>query len=203
MNEKTIITGMGAISYEGGVTFRVWAPHARRVSVIGSFNEWNGSRHPMSAEENGTWYVDVTEARVNDQYKFLICTEEGEFSRIDPYAREVTDSVGNSIIHDTRFNWDGDNHQCAAWNELVIYELHIGTFNDQEEVEYPGTFSSASTRLGHLKKLGVNAIQIMPVSEFAGDRSWGYNPAHIFSVELAYGGPLALKHFIKRAHQEG
>jgi 1,4-alpha-glucan branching enzyme len=60
-----------------------------------------------------------------------------------------------------------------------------------------------SARLGYLKKLGVNAIQIMPVGEFAGDRSWGYNPAHIFSVEIAYGGPVSFKQFVKRAHQEG
>ena len=67
----------------------------------------------------------------------------------------------------------------------------------------PGEFASVSARLGHLKKLGVNAIQIMPVAEFAGDRSWGYNPSHIFSVETAYGGPLAFKRFVKRAHQQG
>ena len=69
-----------------------------------------------------------------------------------------------------------------------------------EEDDKPGTFASVSSRLRHLKKLGVNAIQIMPIAEFAGDRSWGYNPAHIFSVEPAYGGPLAFKQFVKRAH---
>jgi len=60
-----------------------------------------------------------------------------------------------------------------------------------------------SARLGHVKKLCINAIEIMPVGEFAGDRSWGYNPAHIFSVEVGYGGSLAFKQFVKRAHQEG
>ena len=203
MSDETTTKTMGAIPHGRGVTFRVWAPHAERVSVIGSFNAWNEDSHPMQAEENGIWYSDVTEAHAGDEYKFLLTTEKGKFSRIDPYARVVTASVGNAVIHETHFDWEGDNHILAAWNELVIYELHIGTFNDQEKVESPGTFSSASTRLGHLKKLGVNAIQIMPVSEFAGDRSWGYNPAHIFAVELSYGGPLALKRFIKRAHQEG
>jgi 1,4-alpha-glucan branching enzyme len=157
----------------------------------------------MQAEENGNWFADAAEAHVGDQYKFLITTKKGEFSRIDPYAREVTTSVGNAIIHDPGFDWQGDDFHLAPWNELVIYELHVGTFNDQEDVNNPGKFPSVSTRLGHLKKLGVNAIQIMPVGEFAGDRSWGYNPAHIFSVEIAYGGPLAFKQFIKRAHQEG
>ena len=202
MSDKIKIKGMGSILHGQGVAFRVWAPHAQRVSVIGSFNDWDGARHPLQAEENGYWYASVAEAHVGDQYRFLLFTSYGEFKRIDPYAREVTNSVGNAIVHDPGFDWQGDNFQLAPWNELVIYELHVGTFNDQEDVNHPGKFSSVSARLGHLKKLGVNTIQVMPVGEFAGERSWGYNPAHIFSVEVAYGGPLAFKKFVKRAHQE-
>ncbi|MEI6207894.1 MAG: alpha-amylase family glycosyl hydrolase [Desulfuromonadales bacterium] len=202
MRDETGIKGMGAIPHAGGVGFRVWAPHARRVSVIGSFNEWDSAGHFLQAEENGYWYADVAEAHIGDQYRFLLTTEQGELSRIDPYAREVTGSVGNGIVHDPGFDWQGDDFKLSPWNELVIYELHVGTFNDQDDNQ-PGKFSSISERLGHLKKLGVNAIQIMPVAQFAGERSWGYNPAQIFSVALAYGGPLAFKKFIKRAHQEG
>lgn len=203
MNDQAKIAGMGAIPHSGGVAFRVWAPHAQRVAVMGSFNDWYAARHPMQAEENGYWYGDVPEARIGDQYKFLLGTARGDIPRIDPYAREVTSSVGNAVVHDPDFDWEGDDFQLAPWNELVIYELHVGTFSDQEGVNQPGKFQSVSARLGHLKKLGVNAIQIMPVGEFAGERSWGYNPAHIFSVENSYGGPLAFKQFVKRAHQEG
>jgi 1,4-alpha-glucan branching enzyme len=203
MGDRAKITGMGAIPHSGGVAFRVWAPHAKRVSVIGSFNEWDPDKHPMQAEESGYWYADVSEAHVGDQYKFQLITEKGDFQRIDPYAREVTSSVGNAVVHDPHFDWEGDDFQLAPWNELVIYELHIGTFGDQEDVNQAGEFPSVSARLDHLKRLGVNAIQIMPVGEFAGERSWGYNPSHIFSVENAYGGPLAFKQFVKRAHQEG
>jgi len=203
MSDETKIKGMAAIPHAGGVAFRVWAPHAERVSVIGSFNGWDSGKHPLQAEENGYWYADVSEAHVGDQYKFMLSTEKGDLARIDPYAREVTSSVGNSVVHDPRFDWQEDDFHLAPWNELVIYELHVGTFNDQEDVDHPGKFASVSARLGHLKKLGVNAIQIMPVGEFAGERSWGYNPAHIFSVEIAYGGPEAFKWFVKRAHQAG
>ncbi len=203
MNNETKIKGMGAILHADGVAFRVWAPHAQNVSVIGSFNEWNAIKHPMNSEENGYWYANVAEAHADDQYLFLLSTQNGEFKRIDPYAREVTSSVGNAIVHDTRFDWQGDDFTIVPWNELVIYELHVGTFNDQEDVVHQGEFSSISARLGHLKKLGVNAIQIMPIGEFAGERSWGYNPSHIFSVDGEYGGPLAFKQFIKRAHQVG
>lgn len=203
MNDNAKIKGMGAIPHASGVAFRVWAPHAERVSVIGSFNGWDGEKHPLQAEENGFWYADVAEARVGDEYKFLLNTEKGNFMRIDPYAREVTNTIGNAIVHDPSFDWQGDDFHLAPWNELVIYELHVGTFNDQVDDDLPGKFLTVSARLGHLKKLGVNAIQIMPVGEFAGDRSWGYNPAHIFSVELTYGGPLAFKQFVQRAHQQG
>lgn len=203
MSGKNKITGMGSILYAQGVAFRIWAPHAQQVSVIGSFNDWDGTKHPMQPEENGYWYANVAEAHAGDQYRFLLSTPKGEFKRIDPYAREVTNSVGNAIVHDPSFDWSGEDFQLAPWNELVIYELHVGTFNDQQDDTHPGKFSSVSARLGHLKKLGINAIEIMPVGEFAGDRSWGYNPAHIFSVEIAYGGPLAFKQFVKRAHQDG
>jgi 1,4-alpha-glucan branching enzyme len=203
MSKETKIKSMGAIPHAKGVGFRVWAPHAERVSVIGSFNGWDSGKHPMLAEANGYWSADVVEAHVGDQYKFLLTTATGDYQRIDPYAREVTSSVGNAIVHDEHFDWEGDDFQLAPWNELVIYELHVGTFNDEENDNRQGQFATVAARLGHLKKLGINAIQIMPVAQFAGELSWGYNPAHIFSVELAYGGPLALKRFVKRAHQQG
>jgi len=203
MCDEIRIKGMGSMAHSQGVAFRVWAPHAQRVSVIGSFNDWDGNKHPMTDEKNGFWYTTVAEAHIGDQYRFLLSTAAGELKRIDPYACEVTSSVGNAIVHDPSFDWQGDDFHIAPWNELVIYELHVGTFNDQEDVNHPGKFPSVSARLGHLKKLGVNAIQIMPVGEFAGERSWGYNPSHIFSVENAYGGPTAFKQFVKRAHREG
>lgn len=201
--DETRVKSLGAMPREGSVAFRVWAPNAQRVAVIGSFNDWDGSKHPMQAEENGTWYADAAEAHTGDQYKFLLTTARGDYKRIDPYAREVTSSVGNAVVHDTRFNWEGDDFHLASWNELVIYELHVGTFNDEEDPNRPGQFDAVAGRLGHLKKLGINAIEIMPVAQFGGERSWGYNPAHIFSVELAYGGPLAFKRFVKRAHGQG
>jgi len=203
LNNKSKFEGKGATPHAGGVVFRVWAPHAQRVSIIGSFNDWSSDRHPMQTEENGNWYAEVAEAHMGDQYKYLLTTAQGEVKRNDPYAREVTNSAGNSVVHDPHFDWTGDNWHLAPWNELVIYELHVGTFNGEESAPNPGGFASVTARLDHLKKLGINAIEIMPVAEFATDRSWGYNPAHIFAIESAYGGPVALKRFIKRVHEYG
>ena len=154
-------------------------PMPRRVSVIGSFNGWDGDKHPMQAEENGHWYTDVTEARIGDQYRYLLTTAKGEFKRIDPYAREVTSSVGNAIVHDPSFDWEGDDlHLACAQRAQLVPNSVLGTFNDRENNNLPGKFASVSSRLRHfLKKLGVNAIQIMPIAQFAGKWSWGYNPA--------------------------
>ena len=198
----TKIKSMGAIPHTGGVGFRVWAPcpagiRYRIVQRLG----WRQASHAGRGER------PLVHRRCRGSYRRSVPLPadygEGEFKRIDPYAREVTHSVGNAIVHDPSFDWEGDDFHLAARNELVIYELHVGTFNDRENNNLPGKFASVSSRLRHLKKLGVNAIQIMPIAQFAGKWSWGYNPAHIFSVELAYGGPLAFKKFVKRAHRHG
>lgn len=195
---------MGAIPTENGVAFRVWAPNALSVSVIGVFNDWNKESHPLEKEGDGHWYGVVPQAKVGDQYRFLLSTPAGELSRIDPRAREVTNSVGNGVVHNPSFDWEGDHFQIAPWNQLVIYEMHIGTFHDDNADDgRPASFQDAMRGFDHLQKLGVNAIQIMPVAEFAGDISWGYNPAHIFAVETAYGGPDGLKTFVKEAHRRG
>ncbi len=195
--------GMGAIPFEGGVTFRVWAPHADRVSVVGSFNGWDAARHPMAAESGGTWSVDVTEAGNGDEYKYLIRTGDRELIRIDPRARRLTNSVGNAIVYaaDT-FSWGDMQFRTPDWNDLVIYELHVGTFTEGMHGR-PGTLDGVRRRLEHLRSLGVGAIQLMPPFEFAGDRSWGYNPAHPFAVETTYGAPDDLKALVRAAHETG
>ncbi len=194
--------GMGAIPHATGVAFRVWAPHASRVCLAGTFNDWQTEADEMEAEGNGCWYADLEQARTGDEYRYEIINGDQRFSRIDPYAREVTNSIGNAVIHDPVYDWEDDNFTMPGWSELVIYELHIGTFHD-EPGGLPGTFSDAEAKLEHLRDLGINAIEIMPASEFAGDFSWGYNPAHIFAIESAYGGPVAFKRFVKKAHSLG
>ncbi len=196
--------GMGVIPHDGGFAFRVWAPHATAVSVVGTFNDWKPDAHPLAPEPDGVWSADVSGAKVGDEYRYHLLTPTGTFTRIDPYAREVTNSVGNAVVHDPNFEWGEPYLKTPPWNEWVIYELHVGTFNDTEpDVDKPATFADITRRFDHLKRLGVNCLQVMPVAEFAGDRSWGYNPAHIFAVESSYGGPKAFKEFVKAAHQNG
>ena len=194
---------MGAIPHPGGTAFRVWAPHAEAVWVKGEFNDWSDTAHPMQRLGDGYWYGEVAGAQPGQGYKFGLRNGERTFDRIDPYARQVTNSVGHGVIYDGEaFDWQGDDFQLPPHNELVIYEMHIGSFFVAEDGT-PGDFELALEKLQHLKRLGVNAVQVMPIAEFAGDYSWGYNPAHIFAVESAYGGPDAFKHFVRAAHREG
>lgn len=194
--------GMGPVVLEGGVGFRVWAPHADKVSVIGSFNGWDPTSHVMEAEQHGLWSIFIEQAKPGDKYKYEIINGESKLQRIDPRVRDVTNSVGEGIIHDPNFDWQDDDFEMPPWNELVIYEAHVGTFYRSKEGKV-GTFADYQKKFDHLKRLGVNAFQIMPIAEFAGDYSWGYNPAHPYAVESVYGGPVGFKRFVREAHKAG
>jgi 1,4-alpha-glucan branching enzyme len=195
--------GMGAILFDKGVTFRVWAPHADAVSVVGSFNDWDPARDPMAPEDGGTWSVDAAGAADGDEYRFSIRTGDRELSRIDPRARRLTSSVGNGIVYAAgTFEWGDAEFRTPDWNDLVIYELHVGTFSPGMQGQ-PGTLDGVRRRLEYLRDLGIGAIQLMPPFEFAGERSWGYNTAHSFAVETSYGAPDDLKALVKAAHETG
>ncbi|ERF65931.1 1,4-alpha-glucan branching enzyme GlgB [Cutibacterium granulosum] len=211
--------GMGVSIINGGAAFRVWAPHAEAVAVTGTFDDWaaqpDGSKddaqkvqsapHQLLSEDNGYWYGQVAGAKVGEEYRFVLVNGEQVISRIDPYARHVTSSIGNAIITDPdAYDWEDDDFTAPTLNEMVIYEMHVGTFFDKDpDDDKPATLDTIEEKLDHLVHLGVNAIELMPLMEFAGDYSWGYNPAHIFAVESAYGGPEKLRDLVKVCHRHG
>ncbi len=186
---------------DGRTAFRVWAPNADSVAVTGSFDEW-AAQHDLEREESGYWYGEVEGAGHGDEYQYVITNGEQVLHRIDPRARAVTNSVGNAIIYDRHaFDWQGDSYTCPPHNELVIYETHIGSF--AADGDGVGNLVELIGKLGYLHDLGINAIELMPVTEFAGDYSWGYNPSDPYAVESSYGGPDHLKAFVREAHRHG
>ena len=193
---------MGATPHESGVAFRVWAPHADAVYVVGSFNDWSPDAHPMEKEGEGYWYADISSAAIGDEYRYRIVNGDKQLLRIDPYARQVTSSVGNAVVYDPHFDWEGDDFHIPPVNELVIYEMHLGTFHDKEDGK-SDKFEEALQKLDHLQRLGVNVMEVMPLAQFAGELSWGYNPSCVFAVETNYGGPAGFKRFVKAAHRAG
>ena len=201
--------GVGAIPFNLGagnlgVTFRTWAPNATSVSVGGTFNNWSATAHPLSSEGNGWWSRDVPLIQAGAQYKFAINRGGTTYWKNDARARRLTSSVGNSVVYSpTAYSWQSGTFQMPEWTKLVLYEMHMGTFFVPSGAALPGTFATATQKLDHLQSLGINAIELMPVAEFPGDISWGYNPAHPYSVESSLGGPDALKAFVDAAHQRG
>jgi len=195
-------SGMGATVLEGGTSFRAWAPYAVEMRVAGDFNGWSWLASPMASEGDGIWSLDVRGVTADGKYRFVIDTGPSDIWKNDPRARKVTSATGNSVIVDPdAFDWSGDNFSMPAWNDLVIYEMHLGTFNPTGNAV--GTFNEAQQKLDYLADLGINAIEFMPICEFAGSRSWGYNYGHPFAVESSYGTPEDLKTFVKEAHQRG
>ena len=203
--------GMGAVVYADpvipGITFRAWAPFAQSVAVVGDFNAWAVAATPLFPEGNGYWSVDRPGAAVGQRYKFVVTTPGGaQLWHIDPYASQIAhDGAGNlnGVIASSLTTYDVPSYSTPKWNELVIYELHIRSFVYGGGYGGTGSFQSAMTKLDYLRDLGVNAIELLPLGEFTGDVSAGYNPAYIFAVEDEFGGPDGFRAFVNAAHQRG
>jgi 1,4-alpha-glucan branching enzyme len=201
---------MGATPFDGGVTFRVWSLFADKVAVAGSFNQWSRTKNSLFPEGNGFWSVDVNGAKVNDEYKFVVTSPFAPSGlwKNDPYARALTQSNGNSVIADSAFTWEASGYKTPAWNEAVIYEIHVGSFKFDPATEAflgyrRGTFQSVISKLDYLRDLGVNAIEIMAAGEFPFDYSWGYNQSYMFAIENLYGGPNGFRSLVDEAHKRG
>ncbi len=194
------------VSYRDGVTtLRVWAPHAQSVEIIGDFNGWRAASNDRLApdpQSPGVWAISSRRSAPRGPYQWLI---NGQMRKRDPYARAVTPDSRKSLFYDANaFAWGADRGPEFSLDELVIYELHVGAFNDPKPQDgMPGTFYDAIKRLDQLVWLGVNVVELMPVHEFNGSRSWGYNPSDLFAVEQTYGGADGLKAFVKACHARG
>ena len=179
---------------DGRCEFTVWAPTLEQVAVKMTAPEER--LLPMQRNEWGYWSVTATDVNPGTLYSYQL--NEGE-SRPDPAANlQPQDVHGPSQVVDHRtFTWNDAQWAGVPLESMIIYELHIGTFTPE------GTFESAISRLQDLKELGVNAIEIMPVAQFPGDRNWGYDGVYPFAVQNSYGGPEGLKKLVDAAHQQG
>lgn len=202
VHDKSFALTLGALPESGGYRFRVWAPHAREVFVVGSFNEFSDTAHPMQQEENGCWSAVIENVKPGDRYRYRIVTDTETLTRLDPYSLDASSSDGQTIIPDMQFDWGDSVFPVPERNRMVIYEMHMGTFTRGEN-GMPGSIENAITKLDHLRELGVNTLELMPIMEFAGSYSWGYNPSLIFSIESDYGVAADFKRFVKAAHERG
>jgi maltooligosyltrehalose trehalohydrolase len=174
----------------GGVRFRLWAPGAKTVdlSIAGKFLPMQG---------NKGWFEHIEpKAGAGTRYRYRI---DGELLVPDPASRFQPEDIGgpSEVIDPESFQWPDQAWRNRPWNEAVIYELHVGTFTPS------GTYRGAIEKLPHLKDLGITAIELMPLSDFAGKRNWGYDGVLPYAPDSVYGRPEDLKALIAAAHGAG
>lgn len=196
-----------------GTTFRVYAPHASTVSVAGDWNSWSATANPLAKGDFDVWYGTIPQAERYMKYKYVV---DGTLWNKDPNSFMVEHSGwdGNSIIADfghyqwstNESNWQSGGH-VPSITQMVIYQMHLKSFmykNDGVPYQYGKMFETCIRyKLDYLKDLGINAILLMPITEFPGDQSWGYNTAFWFAVEAAYGSVYEFQHFVDQCHQRG
>jgi 1,4-alpha-glucan branching enzyme len=194
---------LGSTVTKSGVEFRVWAPFAKQVSVFVN-DSFHSTETYLESEKNGYWSGLAKGAVAGQSYKYHIQTQADDWvERNDPYARQLTLSDGGaSVIADPNFDWGKSEAPIIPKEEQIIYELHIGTFN-RPDASTPGTFESAVEKLDYLQGLGINMIEIMPVTTMPAGQGWGYAPTSLFAVENAYGGRHGLLSFVKACHERG
>ncbi|MBM7845945.1 alpha-amylase family glycosyl hydrolase [Herpetosiphon giganteus] len=184
---------------EGKVSFALYAPGKKSIHLIGSFNGWDRTADPLAVSKQGIWWIVKNLPAGEHAYQFVI---DGKTIIGDPYAREVRWIGGSqpaTIIRvgTSTYQWNDDGFLIKPLNQLLIYEIHVGDFSPE------GTFKGIIERLSYLQDLGVTAIQLMPIFEFPGDNSWGYNPSYYFAPKTSYGTLNDLRDLIDLAHQHG
>lgn len=174
--------------------FRVWAPLLNSVGLAIA-SGGNRSRIAMDKDGVGYWEATVHNIPPGTLYKYI--PDDGE-ELPDPASRFQPQGVhGPSQVIDESFTWTDWSWKGSPLREWIIYELHVGTFTPE------GTFDAVIPRLPPLRNLGVNAVELMPVAQFPGERNWGYDGAYLYAVQNSYGGPAGLKRLVDAAHGAG
>ena len=171
--------------------FRVWAPHAEEVVL-----DLAGRGVAMEEGDRGWWHADVADAGPGSEYGFRI---DGSDPLPDPRSASQPDGPHglSRLVDHGAFPWTDHGWRGLHLPSAVLYELHVGTFSSE------GTFDGAIAHLDHLVDLGITAIELLPVAEFAGSRGWGYDGVDLYAPHSAYGGPDGLKRLVDACHHRG
>lgn len=174
--------------------FKVWAPEKKEMilHVVHPFTK----EFTMTKDEEGNFTVDVDTKEKELRYFFKPGNEKDLPDPASQYQPEGVHGPSQTVDH-SLYNWKDDNWKPTPLKEWILYELHVGTFTEE------GTFESIITRLDDLIDVGINAIEIMPVAQFPGDRNWGYDGVFPYAVQNSYGGPDGLKKLVDACHKKG
>lgn len=185
---------LGADVMKDGVRFRVWAPKASSVSLVITGEP---QPFPMNAEGRGYFSTLIRDLEPGRRYHYLL---SGDRLRPDPVSRYQPEGVHgpSEIIDPSEFEWKDRDWKGIPLEEMIIYEIHTGTFTPE------GSFKAIIPFLDYLKnELGVTAIELMPVAQFPGERNWGYDGVYLYAPQNSYGGPEGLKSLINECHRKG
>ncbi len=197
-----------------GTLFMVWAPNARRVAVVGEFNDWDGRRHAMRRHPaNGVWELFLPGVQPGILYKFELRGPDGNLLPLksDPFARwmERPGNTASIVTGASRHQW-----QDAAWcadraarhdrrAAITIYEVHLGSWRRHEDNSYLGYRELADQLVPYARDLGFTHLQLMPISEYPFDGSWGYQPVGLFAPTSRFGSPDEFRYLVDCCHQAG
>lgn len=182
---------VGATYKKQGCTFIVWAPGKEQVELLLA----NRPAYALEKDERGYWSISVHDLHPGHTYQYRLNNEE---IFPDPASRHQPQGVhGPSAITDPFFEWSDDAWKGLPMQDMILYELHVGTFSPE------GNFDGVIARLDYLKQLGITAIELMPLAQFPGERNWGYDGVYPFAVQDSYGGINGLKRLVNEAHRQG
>ncbi|MGQ0734269.1 MAG: malto-oligosyltrehalose trehalohydrolase [Acidobacteriota bacterium] len=187
---------IGAWPVDRGFRFRVWAPTRRQVTLVLDPTGPHRREIPLESQGDGTFAVTVAEATAGDRYAYRL---DNEGPLPDPASRAQPDGVHapSALVDPWRFSWSDHGWGGISLDRAVIYELHVGTFTAA------GTFAAAADRLAYVADLGVTVVELMPVADFPGRWSWGYDGVSLFAPARCYGTPDQLRAFVDSAHRVG
>ncbi len=200
-----------------GVAFAVWAPNAKRVSVIGSFNAWDGRIHTMrSIGASGIWEIFIPNICEFDRYKFEIKTHDGNLlEKTDPYGnfQELRPSHSSLVVDLNNYQWndkkwlDSRRKNKPLDNALSVYEVHLGSWkrvvDENGEERFMSYIEYVDELIPYVKEMGYTHIELMPIEEHPFDGSWGYQVTGYFAPTSRFGSPTELMYFIDKCHQNG
>jgi len=203
---------MGCHKLKKDFVFRVWAPNAKSVHLAGSFNGWNTDSLPMYKNDYGIWEITVENASVYDEYKYYIEKQNGDFVyKSDPYAfHSSTRPENSSKVYDIEgFKWNDKEYKAAKKKKnpmsqpVNIYEVHIGSWMKHLDGNFFSYRDMADKLCAYVKKMGYTHIELLPVSEYPYDPSWGYQVTGYYSPTSRYGTPTDFMYFVNKFHEEG
>jgi 1,4-alpha-glucan branching enzyme len=208
--------GAHAIEHEGvdGISFAVWAPNASRVSVVGPFNDWDGRRHAMRKRaEAGVWELFIPGLEIGALYKYELLGPHKELLplKADPYGfQQEHPPATASVVHDLPQrptpigSWQSERERLQSIKAPIsVYEVHLGSWMRGEGNRYLTYEELAERLIPYVQDLGFTHIEMMPVSEFPFDGSWGYQPIGLFAPTSRFGTPENFANFVARCHAAG